>query len=127
MQRPQYRQGSAIDGVSSLRVHVHDLRNLFAVVASAKYLLERPLAEQKHRTVLEALGKVAAEGMVLTNGLLCDGHACQPEVADAPEALRKLEPMLVALAGAERQIRLEIDETPARVGVAQASSGPTQL
>lgn len=121
MAQLQYRRVEATERVSPMRAHVHDLRNLFAVVASAKYLLERPLGEQKRAAILEALGKVAAEGTVLTNGLLSEAPSRQPPETDAPQALRKLEPMLVALAGPERRIELEFDDSPARIGMTRSA------
>jgi len=73
-----------------LRACVHDLRNLFAVVASAKSLLERPLDEQKKRMVMEGLARVAIEGKLVTDALLTGGAEDRGWGSDAPAELQRL-------------------------------------
>jgi signal transduction histidine kinase len=72
-----------------LRACVHDLRNLFAVVASAKSLLERPVDEQRGRLVLDALARVAVEGKIVTDALLTGGEdgACGSETSTELQSL----------------------------------------
>jgi signal transduction histidine kinase len=67
-----------------LRAHVHDLRNLFMVVASARSLLERPLDEPRKRVVIDGLARVATEGKALVDALLSgelDNRECGCDAA----------------------------------------------
>lgn len=102
-----------------LRASVHDLRNLFAVVASAKSLLERPIDKQRERLVLDALARVAAEGKVVTDALLTGGGAgtCGSE----PSAeLQSLLSIIKAIEHANLQIDLSISDDASRILMAPA-------
>lgn len=82
------------------RACVHDLRNLFAVVASAKFLLERPIDEQKKALLVDALGRVAVEGRTITDALLSRvSRAARRSVStiDAASEMRGLSPLLGVL------------------------------
>lgn len=91
-----------------LRACVHDLRNLFAVVASAKSLFERELGEEKRRLVLDALGRVAVEGKIVTDALLAGERKNHAESSDAAAELRNLAPIISALEHPGRRIELSI-------------------
>ena len=90
-----------------LRACVHDLRNLFAVVASAKSLLERPLDEQKTRVVLDALGRVAIEGKIVTDALL-GGSEDRMCGSQASTELQTLIPIIRTIEHAGLQIDISI-------------------
>lgn len=94
----------------SLRACVHDLRNLFAVVASAKSLLERDLDEENRRMVLDALGRVAVEGKIVTDALLAGDRQERAIASDAAAELRNLAPVIGALEHPGRRIELSIDD-----------------
>jgi two-component sensor histidine kinase len=96
----------------SVRACVHDLRNLFAVVASARHLLDRPFDKRTRSIVLEALHRVATDGKILTDGLLSGGledHACG---TDASAEMHELAPLLQAFEARELDIDLSIDDEP---------------
>lgn len=96
-----------------MRACVHDLRNLFAVVASARYLLERPSLKQDRAIIIEALGRVAAQGKVLTNALLSEGQDGAARGIEAAGELRSLEPLVRTLACRGLRIDLQTDDRPA--------------
>jgi signal transduction histidine kinase len=98
------------DKPDALRACVHDLRNLFAVVASAKALLDRPFNERTQAIILDALHRVAADGKVLTDGLLAGGLEDRACGADAPAELHGLASILEALEGGALKIELSIGE-----------------
>ena len=103
-----------------LRACVHDLRNLFAVVASAKSLLERGLEEEKRRMVLDALGRVAVEGKIVTDALLAGDTQDRAADSDAVAELRNLAPLIGALEHTGRSIELSIDDRSSWILMAPA-------
>lgn len=79
------------------RQAVHDLRNLFAVVASAKQLLERGPEEARRRSLLDALEDAADRGDRLTTRLLANERgACGARPIDVGLRLADLSPMMQA-------------------------------
>jgi signal transduction histidine kinase len=106
-------------GADPLRACVHDLRNPFAVVASAKALLERCPDEDRERLVLDALGQVAVEGKIVTDALL-GGDDNRPYVSHAGEEVATLIPILGALEHPALRIVTTIDGSAAWVGMAPA-------
>ena len=106
--RPEPRH----DKPDAVRACVHDLRNLFAVVASAKSLLDRPLDERTKAMIVDALCRVAADGKVLTNGLLAGGVEDRGCGTDASDELQGLAPILQALENPTLKIALSIDDQP---------------
>lgn len=109
-----------VDDTAPMRGCIHDLRNLFAVVGAAKFLLQRPLDEREQTLVLEALDRVATEGKVLTSALLSGGQVQEPKGLDAAEELRGLEPLVRALVGARTKFLLQIDETAGWIRIARS-------
>lgn len=96
--------------VGPIRERVHDLRNLFAVVACAKSLLERPLNAQKERLVLDALARVAIDGKIVTDALLIqDARSCESG-SDGPAELRSLAPIMKTLERPGLKVNLSLDE-----------------
>jgi two-component sensor histidine kinase len=104
-----------------LRACVHDLRNLFAVVASAKSLLERPLDEDRKRIVLDGLARVAIEGKLVTDALLAGGEDRECG-SDAAAELLSLAPIFKTLEQPALQIELTSDDDPSWILMA-----PTEL
>ncbi|HEU4652203.1 MAG TPA: ATP-binding protein [Croceibacterium sp.] len=96
-----------------LRARVHDLRNLFTVVASARWLLERPLDESKKRMVVEGLARVAAEGKVLADNLLGGELPDRTCGCDATAELLGLAAMLRTLERPGLAIDLSVGGEPA--------------
>lgn len=95
-----------------LRAYVHDLRNLFAVVASAKSLLERPLDTAKQRLVLDALGRVAIEGKLATDVLLAGEADYRSGASDAPAEVHNLATIIKTFERPDLRIELSTDEDP---------------
>ena len=98
-----------------VRACVHDLRNLFAVIASAKYLLERPLNEQKMAAVLNALGRVALEGQIITDGLLSRAARRGVPTIDTASEMRGLSPLLAVLEHPGLKIHLSCSDVSSPV------------
>lgn len=108
---PTGRQ-SLVNVTPPMRSCVHDLRNLFAVVAAAKSLLRKPLDEQNRLVLVDALGRVAEEGKDLTTALLAGAQGSSSGAVEAGSELRAMQPMIATLVGSELQISTELDETP---------------
>lgn len=111
-------QMSADTGLSSIvaREAIHDLRNLFGIVASARHLLgDDPSAERRTR-LLDAIESAAVRGGRLTTGLLASPAPKPPcRTIDANAAILELRAMIEALIGAG--IRLRIDLAPDRMPI----------
>jgi len=99
------------------REAVHDLRNLFGIVASAKWLLERDPVRPQRQAILDALADAARRGDRLTTHLLAPGTAV-PRLTDLGARLADLVPMMQALAGA--RITLDVDLALPRAHVRMA-------
>ncbi len=96
--------------LDTLRAAVHDLRNLFAVVSSAKSLLDRPLDERTKAIVADALCRVASDGKVLTDELLSGGLEDHQGSTNASHELRDLASILETFEGPGLKIELSIDQ-----------------
>lgn len=107
----QNRSGSAhrpSQTTTLQRETVHDLRNLFGIVASAKHLLERDPARAQRQALLDALGEAATRGGRLTTRLLAsDPAAGDLYPTDIGERLADLAPLMQALT--RNRIALHID------------------
>lgn len=92
---------------------IHDLRNLFAVVASAKHMLEDRLSEDRQRSLLAAIEDAAVRGVALTTSLLAmDGDAERVQKIDVSNRLLALTPMIRALAGGDGEAILQLCKQP---------------
>lgn len=120
MQMNLARPAIAGHGADPLRTCVHDLRNLFAVVASAKWLLERPLDESRLKVVLDALGQVSAEGKKVTDALLGGGTEDAARGSTAATELRKLESIFKTLGRPGVNLELSFDDDAVRIPIAPA-------
>lgn len=88
------------------RETIHDLRNLFWILASARHLLEVGLPIAHRALLLEALESAAMKGWRLTPRLLGDlSRAAQP--IDVDQQVAALEPVIRALA--DDQVDLSFD------------------
>lgn len=103
-----------------LRACVHDLRNLFAVVASAKSLLERPLDERRKRVVMDGLARVASEGKVVTDALLSKGSDDHEAACDASAELSEIASIVKTLEHASLRIDLSSNDDSVQILMAPA-------
>ncbi|WP_454887564.1 sensor histidine kinase [Sphingomonas oryzagri] len=91
------------------RDSIHDLRNLFGVVASARHMLEDAPTPERRTSLLEAIEDAAARGAKLTTDLLA--HQSRGQASrqiDIGDRLHGLKPLLSAFAAHRIEIRLEI-------------------
>jgi signal transduction histidine kinase len=107
--------------VLTQRAIVHDLRNLFAVVASAKSLLARHFDERTKDAVLDALDRVATEGGALTTALLSGDDRARPRETDATAAISEIGTIIRTLVGPEVRVDLDLGSGPATVRMARAN------
>jgi len=109
---------SADPDAASRREAIHDLRNLFGVVASAKHILERDPACVQRIALLEAIEDAALRGGALASGLLANGAQVHAAVnVDVAARIAGLRPMALALAGSRLELDIEVgpDAMPARM------------
>lgn len=101
---------------------VHDLRNLFAVIAAGRHLLTDDKAASERPAVLRAIEDAALRGGELTSRLLArEADWCEPGMLDVGAQVAGLAPMLQALVSPT--IELEIDTQvalPAALVIADA-------
>lgn len=105
---------------------VHDLRNLFAIIAAAKSLLERDPDAARGAELLQALGEAARAGAQLTTNLLANRDDQSPwRVIDLDERLLRLAPILrvlakvsIRLARGNRYGRIAVCTVPAELDAA---------
>lgn len=91
------------------REAIHDLRNLFGIVASAKHVLERDPGRPQRIALLEAIEDAAMRGGQLTTDLLAMGGRSQKfEAIDVGARLADLAPMMNALGGSQIHSDLEV-------------------
>lgn len=83
---------------TSMRETVHDLRNLFAIVTSAKHMLEDQPAKVRRLALLQAIEAAAKRGTELTTHLLSERRSIRGGAFDLNEEIMSLEPMIRALA-----------------------------
>jgi len=81
---------------SSHRETVHDLRNLFAVIVSARRLLGKDRASERGEDLLAAIEDAAFRGSQLTTNLLARDAQEAVEVADVGARLTGVAPLLPA-------------------------------
>lgn len=104
----------------SQREVIHDLRNLFGVVAAAKHLLAKRPTEGKRTFLLDALEGAALRGGQLTTELLASGASGQLEIVDLNERIKGLEPMMRTLLGGDAALGLDLCEGCLPVRIDQA-------
>ena len=90
-----------------LAERVHDLRNLFASLASARRLLDSTSDPAVTLRILDALGEVASRGVLLTSQML-ESEEDEPVSTCAPGArLEHLAPLLNSILPPEQTLRLD--------------------
>lgn len=100
------------------REMIHDLRNLFGIVASAERLLERDPNRSQRQALLGAIEGAAIRGGRLTTELLARRLDCRADrTTDIGRRLSDLVPMLIALAGSRIECDLEIAHPSALVRI----------
>lgn len=87
---------------------IHDLRNLFGVVASAKHMLEDRPPDDRRATLLAAIEDAAQRGSQLTSRLLTPATASDPSLIDISNHLLLLMPMVGAMAGGRVSVRFDL-------------------
>ena len=113
---------------SGRREAVHDLRNLFAVVAAAKHLLERAPERVPLSELLAAIGDAANRGGRLTTRLLAETAAPQASSpTDVGARLADLAPMMNALAGSKLELDLQLGGPQAFVDPVEFDSAILEL
>lgn len=113
---------SSASTASSLshREVIHDLRNLFGVVAAAKHLLAKRPADGKRTFILDALEGAALRGGQLTTELLASSAPGQQRIVDLNAHILGLEPMIRALLGGDTAYKLDLYQGCLPVRVNQA-------
>jgi len=92
----------------SSRENIHDLRNLFGIVASASHLLEGQLPAEKRSLILDAISDAARRGGHLTTALLAKDANPMLNSFDLNEHLGQLEGLLAAQSAPGLDICLDI-------------------
>ncbi|WP_157220157.1 sensor histidine kinase [Flavisphingomonas formosensis] len=91
------------------RETIHDIRNLFAIVMSARNLLEEEESTDRRRKLLAAIEQAAKRGTILTSRLLEAMHPVKTEaVFDVGRRIEQLEPMLRARIGERADLVLDV-------------------
>jgi len=100
---------------------IHDLRNLFGIVASAGHGLERDPGPAQRLVLVEAIEDAAMRGSTLTSELLGAYPATAHATAcDIGERLVRLEPMARALTGLRATLDVAISDAHAVVRLVPA-------
>ena len=114
---------------SALRIHatsierglIHDLRNLFGVVASAKHMLDDGPVGARRDTLLAAIEDAAQRGGQLTSSLLAPADTSDaPTMFDLSNRLLLMVPMIRAMAGHAAEVRFDLAKAGALVKLAPA-------
>lgn len=111
---------ASIASSPSHREVIHDLRNLFGVVAAARYLLAKRPAEDKRTFLLEALEGAALRGREMTSELLAQHTSGQVQIVDLNGRIRDLEPMIRTILAGEVALDLDLRGACLPVRVDQA-------
>ena len=91
---------------SAHRETVHDLRNLFTVIVSARRLLGKDRASQRGEDLLAAIEDAAFRGSQLTTNLLARDAQAQAKIIDVGSRLAGVAPLLLALADPWVEVRV---------------------
>jgi len=110
------------------RETIHDLRNLFGVVASASHMLEDGPPAERKALLIRAIEDAATRGAELTTTLLCSTpDQSRYDVIDLNEELHLLEGLLRGLAGSRAEIRMELREQSLPVRISRSGFEATIL
>jgi signal transduction histidine kinase len=100
----------------AMRETIHDLRNLFGIVASARHLLGDDSCIARRDDLLDAIEGAATRGGLLTTQLLGSVGSAET-VFDIVHHLRALKPMLRAIAGSRIKVRFDLMSHPSPVKI----------
>lgn len=109
---------------SSAREIIHDLRNLFAVIASIQHLMTRSCTATERAELLRGLGEAALRGGELASRLLCKNGSGKRRLLDVGVRVADAVPMLQAIA--RPRTLLEID-TQVALPAALVNADPAEL
>lgn len=112
------------------RESIHDLRNLFGVVASAGHMLEDALPAERRTLLLDAIEDAALRGGRLTTDLLMQGDPARTtDVVDVTHHLAALNPLICALAGRHVEVRMGlcVERLPVRLDPAGLDAAILEL
>lgn len=87
------------DCTARARETIHDLRNLFGIVASARHMLGDPTASERQGTLLDAIETAAIEGGRLTTSLLAAAPKPSARTNELNRLVNDLRPLICAAAG----------------------------
>lgn len=105
--------GSCVDRIKT----IHDLRNMFGIVASGSRLLETPQDAATTLRIREAMRDAARRGAALASMLLASAVQKKEVVVDVAARLRGLEPLLTTQIEGAR-LALEVPAEPIRIRIA---------
>lgn len=98
-----------------VRDRLHDLRNLFGVVASGTHLLADAQVQERRAMVLTAMDGAATRGAQILSALLAGLDGGAPEACQLPERLARLLPILTTMAGEATHLRLDLSAPPVTI------------
>jgi signal transduction histidine kinase len=104
---PMHAISSRAETDTALRETMHDLRNLFGVVASARHMLDDKPSGERRALLLDAIEDAAVRGGRLTTAMLARGSDRNASCLDLNAHLRGLEPLMSARTGSNVTIRFE--------------------
>jgi len=87
---------------------IHDLRNLFGIVASARHLLDDQPGEDKRAQLLDAIEGAARRGGQLTTDLLASTCDTTITTFDCNARIASLETMIRALPGRDMSVWIDL-------------------
>jgi two-component sensor histidine kinase len=87
---------------------VHDLRNLFSVVASSVHLLQDRAASDQEAQLLHAIDRAAHEGGEIAGEMLGREHPASRRRLDLNTIIADLEPVLAGMLGAQVDFTLDL-------------------
>jgi hypothetical protein len=96
---------------------VHDLRNLFSVVASSVHLLQDRAATDQEALLLHAIDRAAHEGGEIAGEMLGREHPASRRRLDLNTVVADLEPVLAGMLGAQVQFRLDLCSDALPMGI----------
>lgn len=98
-----------------VRDRLHDLRNLFGVVASGTHLLADAPAPERRAFLLDAMVGAAARGSEILSALLAGGSTGEVQACRLPERIAGLAPILATMVGKRRRLDLDLSAEPAAI------------
>jgi signal transduction histidine kinase len=110
------------------RETIHDLRNLFTIVAAAKSLLDQATERVSRSELLTAIGDACIRGGKLTTSLLAEAVPSHVSTAtDVGARLADLAPMMNVLAEPKLELDLEVGRASAFIDPADFDAAIIEL